>query len=165
MKIEIDLNDILGDEHGSETLQESIKRQTIEKLKDEIKTKIDQQINEEVSIFINKTLNEAVKGITPKLTEQLMDAEYTPIDKWGSMTKGKTTFRKELLRTIQEQMIYKKTDYSREKNTFTGAVDDALKEYVFKFQKQFNNTVDSMYIKETMDFATETLRKKLNIKV
>jgi len=44
MKIEIDLNDILGDETGAETLQDSIKRQVIEKFTREIKAGISKRI-------------------------------------------------------------------------------------------------------------------------
>jgi hypothetical protein len=53
MKIEIDLNDILGDEWGTETLADSVRRQVVEKLTQTVKEGVAKKIDHEVSRVIN----------------------------------------------------------------------------------------------------------------
>ena len=54
MKVEIDLNDILGDEYGAETLQESVRRQVIDNLTLVIKEGVEKKIEAEVARVINQ---------------------------------------------------------------------------------------------------------------
>ena len=165
MKIEIDLNEILGDEFGVETIQDSVRRQVMEKLTREVKSGIGKKIDTEISNLINNTLEEQVKSITPNFLNEIINSEYTPVDKWGDRRNGKpTTFRSELIRTIHEQMVYKKGYHSSDNNAFTNAIDTVLKNEMEKFKKEFNSQVNSMFVKETLDFAVATLKKKLNIK-
>lgn len=63
MKIEIDLNQILGDESGVETLQESVRRQVVEKLSYEVRQNIAKKIDAEVAVCINESIKEGLKSI------------------------------------------------------------------------------------------------------
>lgn len=165
MKIEIDLNEILGDESGVETLQESVRRQVIEKLSRQIQDGIGNRIDNKISEIINVTIKKSMEELTPSLIGDLMNAEYTPVDRWGSRKDGgPTTFRKELVRSINEEMIYKKASYESDKNTFTKAVDSVVLENVNKLKIGFDKLVNEMFTQACFDYAKNALQKKLGVK-
>lgn len=162
-KIEIDLNDILADEDGPiENLQESIKRQVIEKLTATLSAGISKQVTEQIAIVIDSELTSAVKAQMPSIVSDLMEAEYTPVGRYGERGQT-TTFRNEMVKKITEEMKYRKTTYSSDENVFTKAVDAAISENVTEFKKQFLGTVNAQFVLETMKFAVETLKSKLGI--
>lgn len=164
MKIEIDLNDILGDESGTETIQESVRRQVVEKLSRDVKDGIGKKIDHEIAALIDSELKVALKDKIPGLVEELMSAEYTPVDRWGDPERGKaTTFRKQLVKAINETMVYKEDRYDSDKNVFTKAVDAVIKTNVDEFQRAFNKLVNDTFTKETMTYAMTELRKKFGI--
>jgi hypothetical protein len=100
----------------------------------------------------------------PALINELMEAEYTPVDRWGDQQRDKkTTFRKELVKSVHEQMVYKKTNYASERNPFTKAVDAVISENVDSFKARFNNLVTETFTKETLNHAMTELRKKFGI--
>lgn len=164
-KVEIDLNDILGDECGAETLEDSIRRQVIEKISGEIKSGISKKIDIAVAEIINTTLKEEVGKRLPEFFEGLMSQEYFPVDRYGDHSKTSTTFKKEVLRTIQESMVYKKNSngYSNELNIFTRTVDDFLKETVAGLQKEWRETLDKKLAEESLKAAVTYIKNKLGI--
>lgn len=164
MKIEIDLNDIMGDESGVETLADSVRRQVIEKLSREVKEGIGRKIDSELSQVIGSTIRQAMESLMPSTIENLMEAEYKPVDRYGDRCKENTTFRKELVKTIHEQMVYKKTNYDSDKNAFTKAVDAVIAENVKHFQTEFNTLVNSQFTHSCFVYAQTELQKKLGIK-
>lgn len=164
MKIEIDLNDILGDENGVESIEESVKRQVIEKLSSQVKLGVGKKIDEEISRLINTTIRQNMEALTPKLIDDLMNAEYTPVDKWGDHLRDRTTtFRKELVKTIHDQMVYKKESYDRE-NAFTKAVDGVVSENVKLFKTGFDKLVNEAFTRECFEYARIKTQEKLGIK-
>ncbi len=164
MKVEIDLNDILGDESGVETLQDSVRRQVVDHLGMEVKKGIGKQIDSEIAKIINEELKVALKARIPALIDELMTTEYTPVDRWGDRQRDKTTtFRKELVRSINEEMVYKKTQYSSDANSFTKAVDSVIKDNVDEFKTTFNKLVNSTFTTEIMNHAMQELQKKFGI--
>jgi hypothetical protein len=163
MKIEIDLNDILGDEEGVETLADSVRRQVIDKLTKTIKDGIQNQLDREVSRVIREGMEEAVKTQMPALIDDLMNATYKPVDTWGSRSEP-TTFRAELIKAIHAQMTYKKEEYESRRNAFTTAVDSVIATKVAQFKAGFDSTVDAKFVAEAMAYATEKLAQRLNVK-
>ena len=164
MKIEIDLNDFLGDEYGAETLNESIKRQVIDNLTKTVEKGIQKQINEKVSSVIEDTLCLALAEKMPILIYDLMNATYQPVDIYGSR-KPETTFRNELIKSIMEQMTYKK-QYSGDKdNFFTKAVDQVIAEQMKIISENYKKTVDEFIGKKAFDLAITTLKIKLGLEV
>jgi hypothetical protein len=162
MKIEIDLNDILGDENGSETIQESVRRQVIESVSETVKKGIGQRIDRAVGETISEQINLYLTGEMPHLLENIMDAEYTPVTRYGQPEQP-TSFRKELLKSITENMVYKKQSYSSNESAFTRAVDQVIDEKVKSFKADFTKQVDSHFTAAAMQFAVDTLKKKLGI--
>lgn len=164
MKIEIDLKDILHDEdYGSETLQESIKRQVVEKLTASVSQGISKKIDTEISKAINEKIKKSLDKIKPNLINEIFDAEYIQVDRWGDRTGKPTTFRKELIRSINEEMVYKKSHSSYDRNIFTKAVDEAVAIQCETFKKEFNKLVDADYIAQTKAYAIKVLQEKLGI--
>jgi F0F1-type ATP synthase membrane subunit b/b' len=162
MKIEIDLNDILGDENGAETLQDSVRRQVVESLTASVKKGIQDKIDVAVSQTISACLGEYVKEQIPTLVADLMSAEYTPIGRYGD--KGTpTTFRGELIKAITENMVYKKVNYSSDKNPFTKAVDEVIEQNIQLFKADFSKQVDAQFTASAMQYAQDSLKKKLGI--
>jgi len=162
MKFEIDLNDILSDEYGAETIQESIKRQVIENLTKTVEKGLQKKINEEVSKIIQDGMADELKKIMPKLIDDLINSEFQPIDKWGTKSSV-TTFRKELINSIHEQMTYKKENYSDRENVFTKAVNQVVSEEMKVIQANYKKQVDEVISKEAFNTAIKTLQTKLGL--
>ena len=162
MKIEIDLDDILGGENGTETLQESVRRQVITAVSATVKTGIGEKIDRAISETITNNIQTFLKDQMPLLLGDIMDAEYTPVGRYGDAGKP-TSFRKQMLKTIEENMVYKKGNYSSDNNAFTRAVDDVIEEQMKLFKAGFNKKVDADFTAAAMEYATEVLKKKLGI--
>ena len=163
MKIEIDLNDILGDEYGTETLADSVRRQVVEKMKAEIQVGISKKIDCELSAEIKKAIAENISTVMPDLIGSALDAEYIQVDKWGDRNPTPTTFRNQIVKSINEQFVYKAARYASDKNSFTRAIDDLVKVKLTDFKSAFLKEVNSNYLAETMEFAVKTLKEKLNL--
>lgn len=162
MKIEIDLNDILGDENGAETLQDSVRRQVIDSMTSIIKKGVGSQINEAVSRTISSEIEEYLKTQMPVLLENLMDAQYTPVGRYGDYDKP-TSFRQQLVKSIQENMVYKKTTYSSDRTAFTAAVDSVIEENLKSFKAEFQKQVDAQFTQAAFSYAAESMKKRLGI--
>lgn len=164
MKIEIDLNDILGDEYGSETLQESVRRQVIDNLTNVIKNGVGKKVEYEVAELINSEVRSAVAEKMPSLVDEILTTEYVTVDRYGNRSKDSTTVRKEIVSSVTEQMVYNKGNYSSDKNAFTRAVDEAVEAHVKEFKTQFNKLVDETFCAEAMNYAQKKLAERLGIK-
>lgn len=161
-KIEIDLNDILGDEYGTESLQESVRRQVVDKVTSLVSETTAKRINDEIAKVMDEEIRKAVQIQMPAIVNDLVSQEYTPLDRYGS--KGQpTTFRAELVKAVLEQMVYKKTQYSSDENVFTKAVNSIVNEKVNEFKKDFLEKINSNFVADTMKYALDTLRNKLDI--
>ena len=165
MKIEIDLNDILGDEFGAETLEESVRRQVVQQVSDTIRNGIGKTIDLEVSKLINDELSKAIAAKMPLLIDDLLNTEYVQVDTWGDRKRDPTTLRKELLRTITEQMTYKRnSSYKSDRdNIFTRAVDDIVSDNIKIFQKEYNTKVNELFVADALKYAIDKLKETLKI--
>lgn len=164
MKIEIDLNQILGDEYGqAETLAESVRRQVVDQITGIIQKGVTHKVNDEVAKQISEQVSTEISKRMPELLDDILNVEYTPVDRYGSRTKGSTTFRNELIKTIHEQMVYKKTSYASDRNAFTVAVDSIIEEQMRVIAKEYKTQVDEALGKKAFELAIDTLRTKLGL--
>lgn len=162
MKIEIDLKDILqDDDYGSETMQESIRRQVVDKITKSFSDGISRRIDLEVSKAIDEQIKKALDEIRPSLITEILDAEYVSVDYYGNRSKDPTTFRKQLTKAVNENMVYKQTSYNSEKNAFTRGVDEVIASQIGVFKKQFDEIINKQYIEETKTYAVKVLKEKL----
>jgi ABC-type amino acid transport substrate-binding protein len=165
VKIEIDLQDILHDHNGdpAESLADSIRRQVVATIATAASDGVQKRIDAAVSEAISGALAKAVEEQLPALVVDLMDAEYQPVNQYGQRAPA-TTLRAQLLRTIQEQMVYKKSSYDSDKNAFTKAVDSAVAAKLAEFQKEWTRQVDSDFVADALRYATEQMMTRLGLK-
>lgn len=164
MKIEIDLKDILFDEdYGPETMQESIKRQVVSNIEMKMLAGIEKKIDLEVSKAIDEQIKKSLDEIRPCLIKEILETEYISIDQYGQRSKEPTTFKKQLIKAVNETMVYKKTSYSSDRNAFTNAVDEVLTQQAAQFKKHFDEIITNEYVKETKSYAVKVLKEKLGI--
>ena len=165
MKIEIDLKDILFDEdYGPETMQESIKRQVVSNIEKTIIAGIGKKIDSEIAKAIDEQIKKSLDEIRPNLINEILDAEYISVDRYGQRSKEPTTFRQQLIKAVNENMVYKPSSYSNDKNAFTSAVDEILRSQVNEFKKQFDAIISKDYIEQTKFYAVTVLKEKLGFK-
>jgi len=163
MKIEINLNDIMGDEYGStESLAESIHRQVSDTIADHVRKGVTQKVNEEVNKAIQDGIAAELKSKMPSLVDDLMNAEYTPVNSWGAKSET-TTVRAQLIKAVSENLVYKKQSYRSEENAFTKAVDATIEHLVSQFKADFNQKVDASFKQEALRVATTSILAKLGV--
>ena len=163
MKIEIDLQDILGSEFGDmESLSESIHRQVVDNLTDRISKGVLKKVDESIGNLIDKKVEEFAEKQLPDLFKSVIDAEYDIVDSWGSI-KETTTMRKKLINTLTSQMVYKKCNYESDKNYFTKNVDAVLAVQTAEFQKNFDNKITEVFTKEAFEYAIIKMKQTLKI--
>lgn len=164
MKIEIDLDDILGDENGVETMQESVRRQVVEALTELVSVGVKQRINSEVARVISETMQTALAEKMPALVDDVLNVPYRPVTRYGDRG-DETTFRQQLIKEIGEQMAYKPARYDSDKNVFTKAVDSLVAAQMLEFSKLFNREVDTRFVAESMNHAAKRLAERLGVKL
>ena len=163
MKIEIDLQDILGDEYGDvESLAESIQRQVIDNLTNRVSEGILKKVDNSISELLNKKVEEFAKEQLPSLFDNVIDKEYSIVDRWGSHEET-TTMRKKLVTVLTDQMVYKSARYDSEKNYFTKNVDEIMSEKMSVFKKDFNTKVDEAFSTEALAYASAKMIEKFKI--
>ncbi len=163
MKIEIDLNDILGDEYESETLSDSIKRQVVENIEKTLKKSVIDKINHDVSVKIEEAIDVAIVQKMDAIVDNVLTAVYQPVDRWGNKNGNETTFREALVKSINENMVYKKTNYDSDKNAFTKMIDSVISEQMKIISDDYKKTVNESIGKEAFNLAITTLKSKLGI--
>jgi hypothetical protein len=163
MKIEIDLNDILGDEYGAETLNDSIRRQVVDALSKTVERGIANKINEEIDSQINTAIKDFLDVNLPALFADMLEAEYQPVNRWGGKDGGPTTLRNQLIKSVTEQMVYKKQRYDSDNNTFTKSVDSIVNDQMKIIEKNYREIVDESIAKKAFELAIDTLKKKLGL--
>lgn len=167
MKIEIDLQDILGDEYGDmESLAQSIERQVIDNITNTLSStlskKIISNIGDSVTEMIDGEVKNAAALVGKELTDGLIDYEYTPIDGYGRRSE-KTTMRNEFIKSLTSQMIYKSARYESDKSSFTKSVDVILAQELKKFQEEYNSILDETFTKEAFEYAVFKMKEKLKL--
>lgn len=160
MKIEIDLDDILGDEYGAETLNESIKRQVIDNLTRTLSDNVTKKINEEVGIQINTAVRDGVVNRMQDIIDDVLNAKYIPVSNYGSRG-DETTFRASLIKEITSQMVYKKDQYNE--NLFTKSVNGVISEQMKIIQKDFIEQCNTEIAKKAFSDAVQLLKTKLGV--
>lgn len=160
MKMEIDLNDILGDEYGTESIEESVRRQVTEYLVGDFKKKVGRVIDEQISEKVETLINEQLAIKFPEMIEDIWNMEYTPVTRYGEKVMETTTLKNEIIKTITNQLVYKKTSYRSDQNRFTEAVDASLDKAMAGFKKEFDETVTKEFRKEAFAYALKQLTQK-----
>lgn len=159
MKIEIDLDDILENEGGVESLQAAVYRQITDALTDSVRARVKQQLEEAIAL----TIKSAIADRVPVLMAELLESEYTTVDRYGQSAGKATTLRAEIVAALREQLAYKCARYDHEKNHFSKAVDATIAREMASFQAHFNSLVTEQFTRDAMEYAVAKLRQRLAI--
>ena len=157
MKIEIDTNDMLGDES---TIREEVISQMVFALKKNMRDTINNSVEAEMSKAMPELVKEKVAGIV----EIHLDTEFIPCDRHGREEKP-TTIRKNIADIIQEQCIFKKTGYNSDNNCFTKAILSTVESELKKFKSEFMSLINTKVVSQCADEALKKLKAALGIKV
>jgi hypothetical protein len=166
MKIEVDLNQLLceRDEEGNivESAEDALLRYITEKLSGDLRKRLFQRMDEELSEFMRSQLQEVMKEKMPGLIDDIMNATYTPVTRYGEK-KEPTTFRQELIKAITENMKYEPKSYSHDENAFTKAVRSILDAKTAAIQKAILEQVDTKFKEDAISFAVTKLSERLGL--
>jgi transcriptional antiterminator len=165
MKLEIDLNDIFRDENGipEESLEDSIKRQVLEKLSGDLRKRLFSRLDEELSKVMTAQIQEVMKAKMPELIDDIMNTSYIPISGYGSRGE-KTTFRDELVKAVTSNMKYEPKNYTSDENVFTRSVKSILEAKTSALQKAITDQVDVKFKEDAIKFAVTKLAERLGLK-
>lgn len=163
MKIEIDLQQLLGDEYGDqETIAESIQRQIVENLSKGAQQQINKAITEETNRVLNEKLQEALKAHMPALLDDLMNYEYTPVSGYGEKSKP-TSFKQQLVAAVAKECTYNPRTYSSEENAFTKGFKAIVEEQMKAFKKEWDVKINEQFRKDCLTYAVTELSKRLGL--
>ena len=165
MKIEIDLNEVLRDEEGyeTETIEESIRRQVIDRLSGDLRKRLFERMDRELAEQLSSLVRQAAQEQMPKLIDDILNVEYTPVSTYGA--RGETTsFRSELVKAIGEQMKYQPKQYQSDENAFTKAVRSIVEAKTRAVQEEITKQVDTQFKADAITFAVKKLSERLGIK-
>ena len=164
MEIKIDLNDILRDGEGYETesVEESIRRQVIDRLSGDLRKRLFERMDRELAEQLSALVKEAAQEQMPKLIDDIMNVEYTPVSSYGARGE-KTSFRAELVKAIGDNMKYQPRQYQSEENAFTKAVRSVLDAKTSAIKDEITKQVDVQFKNDAIAFAVKKLSERLGL--
>jgi hypothetical protein len=164
MKIEIDLDDIFRDEDGNpeESLDESIRRQVVARLTDDYRKRLFARFDDELAAIIQAQIKEALQPHMPSLVDDIMNAEYTPVDGYGR-AMAPTNFKGAIIKEISSELKYAPKKYQSEQNAFTTAVKGVVTEQLEAFKKEFTAQIDDTFKRDALAFAVQKLQERLGL--
>ncbi|MDY0301489.1 MAG: hypothetical protein RBQ99_07900 [Trichlorobacter sp.] len=156
MQITINTADLLGDET-------TIRDEVIEQISNALLLRLRETVTEQVTNIIQEQLAQQVKFVISDLVNLHLDTEITVTDRYGSKEES-YTIRNKIASLIAGQLVYKKSNYSSERNAFTGAIDELVNRELKKFQTEFNSMVTKDLLKLCLDEATTKLKLACGVK-
>lgn len=162
--IELDIEEILRGEFGDggESIARVIMRQIIESATSDIEEQVQSVIREEISSRVAEAVQSTTAEVVQQVAKELLDTEYTPIDRWGDKKKA-TTLREQLHSQLTEQCAFEKRSNSYDQNAYTRAVIAAAESKMKEFQAEFSRQVDGEFVRNAINHATTELKKKLGV--
>lgn len=163
MKIEIDLDDIIGDEFGNaQGLADAVRKQVLDALSTRVTSDVKKLIDETINKTIQDGVNAGIKERLPEMIKIIFEEPYTIIDRYGSRGQT-TTVRQELVKAFTGEMNFQKNSNDYDNNAFTKAIIKLVEDKVSEFKKDFNKQVDAKFTTEALQYAEDKLKKKLGI--
>jgi len=164
MKIQIDLENIFCDENGNpeESIDESIRRQVVARLTDDYRKRLFNRFDEKLAAIIQAQIKEALQSHMPSLVDDIMNAEYTPVDSYGR-SMAPTNFKRAIIKEISSELKYAPKTYQSEQNAFTTAVKGVVAEQLNAFKKEFTAQIDDTFKAQALAFAVQKLQERLGL--
>lgn len=164
MKIEIDLDDIFrdGDGNPEEGLEESVRRQVLDRLSGDLRKRLFTRMDEELSAVMREQLQAALTEQMPGLVKDIMNVTYTPVSTYGAKSEP-TTFRDEIVKAIGANMKYEPKSYSSEENFFTKSVKSVVEAKTNTIKAELLAQIDTKFRADAIGFAVAELSKRLGL--
>ena len=156
MQITINTADLLGDET-------TIRDEVIEQISNALLLNLRKTVTEQVTNIIQEQLVQQVEFVISDLVNLHLDTEITVTDRYGSKEES-YTIRNKIASLVAGQLVYKKSNYSSDRNAFTSAVDELVNRELKKFQTEFNSMVTKDLLKLCLDEATTKLKLACGVK-
>ena len=156
MQITINTAELLGDET-------TIRDEVIEQISNALLLRLRETVTEQVTNIIQEQLTQQVKFVISDLVNLHLDTEITVTDRYGSKEES-YTIRNKIASLVAGQLVYKKSNYSSDRNAFTSAVDELVNRELKKFQTEFNSMVTKDLLKLCLDEATTKLKLACGVK-
>ena len=161
MKIEIEIDDKLFNSEGEEnpSWNDQIRAAVVQELVNRMTPQITHSWQIDINCILTDFTWKLSNKLVPELTNDILDSEYAVTTIPGLPPKM-TTFRKELLKTIGENLVYKKANTLAEKNAFTRAVDGVVAESIKQFRVEFDDAANTKFRTEVVDYVLNSLTKE-----
>lgn len=164
MKIEIDLDDIFRDEEGepSETMQDAIRRQIIDRLSGDLRKRLFDRLDRDLTQVMQSEMSKVMQAKMPDLIDDIMNSTYTPVSRYGDRSEP-TTFRSEIIKAVAANLKYEPKPSSYEENTFTKAVKSIVEAKTDQIKKAIIEQVDVKFKTDAIAFAVKKLSERLGL--
>ena len=164
MKIEIDLAELFRDEdgHPTETTEEAIRRQIVERLTGDMRQRLFERVDRQLAAALDTMVSETIATQMPALIDDIMNTTYTPVSTYGQRGEP-TTFRAEIIKAIRANLKYEPRTYSSEENAFTKAIKSIVNQQLAEVQKAIVAQVDTKFREDAVRFAVTELSKRLGL--
>lgn len=168
MKLEIDLNNIFRDDETgevAESLEEAIRRQVVDSLTNKFRERVQRQVDSDISKYVEEATKNALGDKLPVMIEDILNYEYTPVNRYGVKADTATTFRNEIIKAISSEMEYKPKNYHSDENAFTRSVRSIVSSQTEALKKEFEARIDAGFRKDALAWATTELAKRMGLNV
>jgi hypothetical protein len=164
MKIEIDLENIFRDEDGNpdESLQESIRRQVVDRLSGDYRKRLFDRFDIELGTIMREQIHAVMAEHMGPFVDQILDAEYVPVSTYGARGTP-TTFRAEIIASISENMKYEPKNNPSNENVFTRAVKSVVELKTKQIKDELLAQIDPKFKADAIGYAVTELSKRLGL--
>jgi hypothetical protein len=164
MKIQVDLAQIFTDEDGvpTESMEEAIRRQIIDKLTGDMRKRLTQQVDAALAAVMQAEIAKVIEGKMPTIVEDIMEATYTPVTTFGQRGEP-TNFRNEIIKAITQNLKYEPRNFSSDESAFTKAVKSIVEKKTSEIQKAITEQVDVKFKEDAIKFAVQKLSERLGL--
>ena len=164
MKIEIDLAELFRDEdgHPTETTEEAIRRQIVERLTGDMRQRLFERVDRQLAAALDTMVSETIATQMPALIDDIMNTTYTPVSSYGQRSEP-TNFRAEIIKAVIANMKYEPRQFALHENAFTKAVRSIVEAKTAEVQKAIVAQVDTNFREDAIRFAVTELSKRLGL--
>lgn len=147
-------------------IQEKVVKGVTDELEEWMVNDLDEYAKKQIDAVINSKITNSIEQLIKEkmdsVIEQHLDTEFYTVGSYGAK-QGPFTLRNKIGELIKEQCEYKPKSWSNEENAFTRAIRDTADKKLLSFKNEFNKVVENQFIKDAFDYATNQLKKRMQI--
>jgi flagellar biosynthesis component FlhA len=163
VKIELNVGELFvsANENGI-TLDKAMRNSIVNAVAERISLGSEaQQIVTEGREQVKKIISEKVSARIAELIEIHLDTEFEEVTSWGEKKK-QSSVRALIANEFKNACVLNSSSYGT-KNPFTRAVESAVQSCMESYRKQFDTEVSKQLLAQAMQYAADSLKKKLQL--